>query len=196
MINELSHESKKVGLKKNNKKTKIMFNNFVEKHTIKVENIELEEVNHYIFLGQQISMDGDNMAEIKRIKLGWTTFGRNSMVLKGNIPWCLKRKVFNQFILPVLTYGSETWTLTKKSSAETSDSTKKYGEVHVRNYKTRQKNGIRGLGHHISRCTDHRRTLEVLDWISRNMKRPRKRPRRIWLDENREHEGIIHPAVD
>ena len=49
----------------------------------------------------------------RRIKLGWSAFGRNGVTLKSNLPLCLKRKVFDQCILPVLTYGSETWTLTK-----------------------------------------------------------------------------------
>ena len=36
-------------------------------------------------------------------------------VFKGDIPISLKRKVFDQCVLPVLIYGAETLTLTKKS---------------------------------------------------------------------------------
>jgi len=34
--------------------------------------------------------------------------------MKGTLPTCLKRNVFNQCILPAMTYGAETWTLTTK----------------------------------------------------------------------------------
>ncbi len=34
--------------------------------------------------------------------------------MNSNLPLSLKRKVYNQCILAVLTYGSETWRLTKK----------------------------------------------------------------------------------
>ena len=47
----------------------------------------------------------------RRMKLGWSALGRNAHILKSKMPMALKRKVFNQCILPVLTYGSETWVL-------------------------------------------------------------------------------------
>ncbi|CAG9136768.1 unnamed protein product [Plutella xylostella] len=34
-------------------------------------------------------------------------------VFKSSLPQCLKTKVFNQCVLPTLTYGAETWTLTR-----------------------------------------------------------------------------------
>jgi len=34
--------------------------------------------------------------------------------MKGTLPTCLNRKVFNQCILPAMTYGAETWKLTPK----------------------------------------------------------------------------------
>ena len=33
-------------------------------------------------------------------------------IFSSRIPQCLKTKVFDQFLLPVLTYGSQTWSLT------------------------------------------------------------------------------------
>lgn len=47
--------------------------------------------------------------------MAWAAFGKLKYVLKSNIPMCLKRKVYNQCILPVLTYGAETLTFTKKT---------------------------------------------------------------------------------
>ena len=51
------------------------------------------------------------MDEVKnRIIKGWKSFGQLNNIFKSEIPTCLKRKVFNQFILPSLIYGCETWT--------------------------------------------------------------------------------------
>ena len=46
------------------------------------------------------------------IKMGWTAFGIQHNV-KNNLPPSLKGKLYYQWILPVLTYGSETWSITK-----------------------------------------------------------------------------------
>ncbi|CAG9123735.1 unnamed protein product [Plutella xylostella] len=51
----------------------------------------------------------------RRIQLGWAAFSKLDDVLKSKIPQCLKTKVFNQCVLPTLTYGAETWTLTKET---------------------------------------------------------------------------------
>ena len=45
--------------------------------------------------------------------MGWSAFDRQHNVMISNLPLSLKRKVYNQYILPVLTYGSEIWNLTQ-----------------------------------------------------------------------------------
>jgi hypothetical protein len=47
----------------------------------------------------------------KRIQLGWA-FGKLRRVFSSSIPQSLFTKVYNQCVLPVMTYGAETWTLT------------------------------------------------------------------------------------
>ncbi len=59
--------------------------------------------------------------------MGWSAFGKQNLVMNSNLPLSLKRKVYNQCILPVLTYGSETWRLTKELE-ETEKCTKGNGE--------------------------------------------------------------------
>ena len=50
-----------------------------------------------------------------RIGQGWATFCQYSHLLNGKkTPMCLKRKIMNRVILPGMTYGSETWSLTNK----------------------------------------------------------------------------------
>ena len=49
-----------------------------------------------------------------RVKAGWMNFGRyKDMLTDKNIPMSLRRRMFNQCILTTMTYGSETWSLTK-----------------------------------------------------------------------------------
>ncbi|MGH0163180.1 UNVERIFIED_CONTAM: hypothetical protein FKN15_055638 [Acipenser sinensis] len=99
----------------NLKKTEVMFNKNTTPQAIEVNGIKLEEVSNYVYLGQLVLATENQMCEIsRRAKMGWSAFGRLSMVLKGKLPLCLKRKVFNQCVLPVLTYGCETWTLNAK----------------------------------------------------------------------------------
>ena len=118
MLVELNEASKSVGLHMNFCKTKIMSNKYIENadQSLEVENQQIEEVQHYIYLGQQISLhDSSKENEIKRrITLGWQAFGRASSVFKNKkIPIILKRKVYDQCVLPTVTYGAETWNLKK-----------------------------------------------------------------------------------
>ena len=78
-----------------------------------------EVVDHYIYLGQLITMNSASKErEIKRrITMGWQSFGRASSIFKNqNIPIIQKRQVYDQCITPTVTYGAETWNLTKKQT--------------------------------------------------------------------------------
>ena len=93
-----------------------MYNKHVEDKdtTIKIEQKDLKKVEHFIYLGHQISMKFQK-EEIKRIiTLGWQVFGRASSIFNNNkTPLVVKRRVYNQCTLPLITYGAETWNLTK-----------------------------------------------------------------------------------
>lgn len=55
----------------------------------------------------------------RRLLLGWAAFGKVYNIIrspKSTIE--TKRKLFNEYLLPVITYGSETWAL-KNTSTET-----------------------------------------------------------------------------
>ena len=106
MLQELNQASLEVGLSMNFKKTKIMCNKHAEdtNRKITIDNNEIEEVDHYIYLGQRISMEtASKEQDIKRRKtLGWQAFGRASEIFKNKeIPTCLKRQVYNQCIIPL-----------------------------------------------------------------------------------------------
>ena len=64
-------------------------------------------------VNKTVTRDGDLLPEIwKRIALGWAAFGKVDNIMrtrKANMK--IKRKIRNQYILPVMTYGSETWAM-------------------------------------------------------------------------------------
>jgi len=114
-LQELSDAITKVGLKMNLSKTKVMFNQVVLPKEIIVSGKVIETLEEYIYLGQLQSLKENLTGEITRkVKMGWSAFGRLNYIFKGIYPLCLKRKVYDQCVLPVLTYGCETWTLNAK----------------------------------------------------------------------------------
>ena len=72
-------------------------------------------MTEYKYLGRLIISGNEISKEIaQRITSGWRKFREHRYFLKyRKIPICLKRKIMNTVILPPMTYGSETWALTK-----------------------------------------------------------------------------------
>ena len=65
-----------------------------------------------MYLGKTVKQDGELLPEInKRIALGWAAFGKVENIMKSRkSSMKIKRRLFNECILSVMTYGSETWT--------------------------------------------------------------------------------------
>ena len=114
MLVDINNYSKPVGLNMHLGKPKIMLNNHTEKATVEVDGKAIEEVEKYVYLGKTVSRDGDLMSEIKRrITLGWAAFNKVDNIMRSRkASMQIKKKVFNEYVLPVMTYGSETWALT------------------------------------------------------------------------------------
>ena len=215
VVSRLRVASGKVGLKINLLKTKVMTNKFSAPGKVVVGNVELDNVDSFIYLGQSISMNGDRDAEIKRrIKLAWSAFGRLHTVMKSSLPICLKSKTFNQCVLPVLTYGSETWCLNVKQTnklrcAQRAMERRMLGvslKDRKRNEWIRKMTKVTDViervkklkwqwAGHIARREDGRWTREILDWYPRGVKRPQKRPRGRWIDEIRRMCGVAWMRV-
>ena len=106
-------ESEKVGLKLNIQKTKIMASGPITSWQIDGE--KMETVADFIFLGSNITADGDCSHEIKRCLL----LGRKNMTNLDNIfksrDITLPTKVclVKSMVFPVVTYGCESWTVKK-----------------------------------------------------------------------------------
>lgn len=80
-----------------------------------IEDHDIEVVNEFAYLGSLINSQNDTTAEIKRRVLlaNRCYFGLAPQLRSHNISRSTKCKLYKTLIRPVLTYGSETWTLTK-----------------------------------------------------------------------------------
>ena len=110
LLMNVKEESKRVGLKLNIQKTKIMASG-----PISSWQIDGETVADFIFLGSKITVDGDCCHEIKTCLL----FGRKVMtkldsILKSkDITLSAKVRLVKAMVFPVVMYGCESWTIKK-----------------------------------------------------------------------------------
>ena len=89
----------------------------VDNTPINLNNVLIENVPGYVYLGQHYSLKEKNQdKEIqRRIMAGWAAYAKNRDIFKSNLAISLKRQVYNSCVLPAMTYGAETWTLTKQA---------------------------------------------------------------------------------
>ena len=110
---KVKEESKKVGLKLNIEKTKIMASGPITSWQIDGETVET--VADFIFGCSQITADGDCNHEIKRCLL----LGRKAMtnidgILKSrDSTLSTKIRLVKAMVFPVVMYGSKSWTVKK-----------------------------------------------------------------------------------
>ncbi len=99
----------------NSSKTKIMSSN--EKvGWLQIDELRIEKVTEYIYLGQIITLDNKTNMDIGRcIANGWKSYWPQKNIFKSKMSIPTKIKIFHSCIIPVLTYGSQTWALTKKN---------------------------------------------------------------------------------
>ena len=72
-------------------------------------------MEHLQTMHQLISTDSSKEHEVKwRISNGWHAFGKALSIFKSKLPSSLKRCVHNQYIIPMIIYGSETLSFTQK----------------------------------------------------------------------------------
>ena len=104
---------KKVGLKLNVQKTKIMASG-----PITSWQIDVETVTYFIFLGSKITADGDCSHEIKRClfleKKAMTNL--HSILKSRDITLPTKVHPVKAMVFAVVMYGCESWTIKKAES--------------------------------------------------------------------------------
>ena len=110
---KVKEESKKVGLKLNIQKTKIMASGPITSWEIDGETVET--VTDFIFLGSKITADGDCSHEIKRrLLLGRKVMTSLDSLLKSRrCYFATKVCLVKAMVFPVVMYGCESWTVKK-----------------------------------------------------------------------------------
>ena len=110
LLMKVKEESKKVGLKLNIQKMKIMASG-----PIAPWQIDGETVADVIFLGSKITVDGDCSHEIKRcLLLGRKVMTNLDSILKSrDITLAIKVRLVKAMVFPVVMYGCESWTIKK-----------------------------------------------------------------------------------
>ena len=107
---KVKEESEKVGLKLNIQKTKIMASG-----PITSWEIDGETVSDFIFLGSNITADGDCSHEIKRrLLLGRKVMTNLDSIFKSrDITLPTKVCLVKAMVFPMVMYGCESWTVKK-----------------------------------------------------------------------------------
>ena len=203
MLAELDAACKEVGLNINFGKTQFM-TNLVPSENLKVDDKEITLVHKYKYLGHEIQIARDNQTtELqRRITLAWAAYGALSDIFKSSIPNHLKKKTFDQCILPVMTYGAETLSLTQATATKLRVAQRRMERSmlgltlrdRVRNEEIRRRTGVTDVieriawlkwnwAGHVARMTDGRWTRKVIEWRPRADKRNRGRPPTRWTDD-------------
>ena len=104
---------KKIGLKLNIQKTKIMASGPITSWQIDGETVET--VSDFIFWGSNITADGDCSHDIKRcLLLGRKVMTNLDSIFKSrNITLPTKVRLVKAMVFPVVMYGCESWTVKK-----------------------------------------------------------------------------------
>ena len=113
LLMKVKEECKKVGLKLNIQKTKIMASGPITSWEIDGESVET--MANFIFLGSKITADGDCSHEIKRrLLLGRKVMTNLDSILKSrDITLSTKVHLVKAMVFPVVMYGYESWTIKK-----------------------------------------------------------------------------------
>ena len=108
LLMKVKEESKKIGLKLNIQKTKIMASS-----PITSWEIDGETVADFIFWDSKITADGDCSHEIKRCLLLRRKVMTNldSILKSRDITLPIKVRLVRAMVFPVVMYGCESWTL-------------------------------------------------------------------------------------
>ena len=116
---KMKEKSKKVGLKLNIQKTKIMAS--VPTTSWQIDEETMETVTDYIFLDSIITSDGDCSHEIKRcLLLGRKAMSNIDSILKSrDITLPTRFHTVKAMVFPVVMYGCESWTIKKAEHQRT-----------------------------------------------------------------------------
>ena len=111
----MSGLAKRVGLKINEKKTKILRLNIRQMEPVTLEGKDIEDVDEFTYLGAVVSKEGgggkDMDSRLNKARAAFTKLNKvwNSNQTSRNT----KIKLYKSIVRPVLLYGCETWKIIK-----------------------------------------------------------------------------------
>ena len=113
LLMKVKEESEKVGLKFNIQKTKILASSPITSWEIDGETVET--VSDFIFLGSQITADGDCSHEIKRhlLLVRKVMTNLDSIFKSRDITLPTKVHLVKAMVFPLVICGCESWTVKK-----------------------------------------------------------------------------------
>ena len=208
MVEELTTVSNQVGLQLNIAKTKYMSN--IPNENIKLGEMEIEIVEEYTYLGRIISFQNGLNKELQtRKKKAWRGYWALKQVFKGNMKIASKTKILNSCVIPILTYGSQTWSATK-AQARSLQVTQRSMERsllgikrkdRIKNIKIRKMTGARDVletigllkiryAGHLARMTRDTWAKRITEWTPYGNKRRVGRPSTRWRQDIEKKLGI------
>ena len=120
-LNKLEREAGAVGLHINDQKTKYMVcaRTGIRDHAseLRVGSHTFEKVDNFIYLGSEISSEGNINSEIqRRIHAGGRLYNAYKPLLQSKLLKATsKLRLYRTIIRPVVTYAGETWCMTEKT---------------------------------------------------------------------------------
>lgn len=104
---KLLQTAKRIGLKINANKSKIVRINPKQNQPIKISNIELKDVNKLVYLGAMVSNQGGGMEDMRgRVSKARSAFTKLKKIFNSNnISKKTKRRLYKTLLTPVLMYG-------------------------------------------------------------------------------------------
>ena len=112
LLMKVKEESKKVGLKLNIQKTKIMTSSPIT--SWQIEGEMMETVADFIFFGSQITAGGDCSHEIRALAPGRKAMANPDSIFKSrDITLPTKFYLVNPMVFLIVMYGCESWTIKK-----------------------------------------------------------------------------------
>lgn len=98
------------------RQTRVMTNNLARAQRFEIGGEAVEVARECIYLGQVLTPVANHVVNIiKRIRIGWTAFRRQSQMITDRLPFIPKKKKVNEScILPLLTYRAETLRQSKR----------------------------------------------------------------------------------
>ena len=142
-----------------------------------------------------MTKDFDLIPEIKkRITIGWAAFGKVDNIMRSRKESMkIKRKIHDEYILPVMTYGCETWALNNAMMALWWRKMERIMlGINLRDRKRNtyicQETGVSDINNaireakcrwagHIVRLSDNRWIIRATEWTPRDWTRKQGRPK-------------------